>query len=280
MPTRQQTNTLMKVDQFQIEKIEQAFRVKVLYACTTGSQSWGLESPYSDKDLCVIYHRSQDWYVSIFDHSDTIDLSIHTDYDGFGWDIKKILQGLLQSNAVIFDWLQSSQHYIGCPFAIKTLTEISQQCFDVRKVIFHYLGLGNNLIHKYKEKQDIQIKAYLLLIRSTLAALWVKEKGTPPPVLFSELLSIAETEPSALLPIHKIMMLKKQAKPDKYIPKIAVLDQFISDTRRACSTFAEPLNFEEDLPLAIAEKLFHDIIFQEVNREITFDRFLNLKSIK
>jgi len=258
----------------EIKQIEKLYRVKVLYACKAGSQSWGLESPYSDNDLGLIYYRPQEWYISLSENTDTIDLSKQTNFDGFGWDLKKVLQALLQSKAILFDWLQAPSQYTSCPLTMNNLRAISQQCFDERKVIFHYLGLGNNLLHKYKEKEDIQIKAYLLLIRSTLAAMWVKENGTPPPVLFSKLLTIAESQPKALLPIHKIMMLKKQAKPDKYVPKIPILDQFIKDNRRDCSAYAETLISKEDLPVNLAEKLLHEIVFQEENREANFDTFI------
>ncbi|MFK7809641.1 MAG: nucleotidyltransferase domain-containing protein [Saprospiraceae bacterium] len=265
----------MKPNITQIVALEKHYKVKVLYACEAGSRAWGLESPYSDKDLGIIYHRSQEWYASILNKQDTIDLSLHTEFDGFGWDLRKILQGLIASNAVVYDWLQGHNHFISCPFTKRHLDSISQQCFDPRKVIFHYLGLGNNLIHKYKEKTDIQIKAYMLLIRSTLAAMWVKEKGTAPPILFSELLTIAESQPMALMPIHKIVMLKKQAKPDKYVPKISILDQFIKDNRNVCSKYAESL-FPKDntAALAVAEKLFHEVIFQQQNREALFDDFI------
>ncbi len=267
----------MESKHLQIEKIERLYRVKVLYACLAGSRSWGLESPYSDNDLGLIYYRPQESYISLSEKSDTINLAEQTEFDGFGWDLKKVLQSLLNSNAVLFDWLQATTQYVSCPFTMKKLETIAQQCFDGRKVIFHYLGLSNNLLYKYKEKEDIQIKAYILLIRSTLAAMWVKEKGSPPPVLFSELLSIAEDHPKALLPIHKIMMLKKQAKPDKYVPKILILDQFIKDNQRDCSIYAETLATNKEQPVDLTEKLFHDVIFQTENREASFDAFISPK---
>ncbi|MFT4665905.1 MAG: putative nucleotidyltransferase [Polaribacter sp.] len=123
----------MKPKHLQIEKIEKLYRVKVLYACEAGSRSWGLESPYSDNDLGLIYYRPQEWYISILEKSDAIDLAGQTDYDGFGWDLKKFLQGLLNSNAILFDWLQSNKQYVAYPFTIKKLETISQQYFDGRK---------------------------------------------------------------------------------------------------------------------------------------------------
>jgi len=264
----------MESNNLQLQKIQQNYRVKILYACVAGSRAWGLSSPYSDQDLAIVYHRPQEWYLSLFEKPDTIDLSKHTDSDGFGWDLRKVLKGLLQSNAVLYDWLFAPKFTLGCAQATKRMREIAMQSFDDRKVIFHYLGLGNHILHKYKKKEEIPIKSYMLLIRSTLAAMWVKEMKTPPPVLFSELLTIAESHPLALLPIHKVVMLKKQAKPDKEIAKIKELDKFISEQRRDCASYAEHLKIQKELPIAIAERLFQSVIFQEGNREKLFDEFI------
>jgi len=258
---------IMKTSNLQIEKIQNRYGMKILYACESGSRAWGLETSYSDKNIGLIYYRNLESYISLSEKPDTINLSEHTEFDGFGWDLKKVLQGLLKSNAVLYDWLQAKEPFIGCSYTHTSLQTISQQCFDAKKVIFHYLGLGNNLIHKYKKKEDIQIKAYLLLIRSTLAAIWVKEKGTAPPLLFSELMSIAESHPTALMPIHKIVMTKKQAKPEKYVPKIPILDQIIMDNRKSTAAYAEGLPPKTEIPFAAAEQLLHSVIFQKNNRQ-------------
>ena len=115
----------------------------------------------------------------------------------------------------------------------------------------------------------------MLLIRSTLAAMWIKENGTPPPILFSELLPVAKSQPLALLPIHKIVMLKKEARPDKAIKRIPELDQFISDNRRACSIYAKVLVSKEEQSLILAENLFREIMLRLSNRESDFEQLIS-----
>jgi len=72
--------------------------------------------------------------------------------------------------------------------------------------------------------------------------------------------------------------LKKQAKPDKYVPKIAVLDDFISANRKACSSYAEGIEEKKDLPFEEMDALFRKVIFQETNKEVYFDEFLASKT--
>ena len=252
----------MSADNLHIQKIETDYNVKVLFACDAGSKAWGLASPYSDNDLGLIYCKPLEWYLSVSEKTDIIDLTQHTIFDGFGWDLQKTLRLMLQSNAVLFDWLQSPVVYTSRDGIKTELEQFAKQCFDKRKVIYHYLGLGNKLIHKYKTLTEIPLKAYLLLIRSTLAAIWIKEQGTPPPVLFSELLPIAESQPKALIPIHQFVMLKKQARPNKEVKKIQVLDQFITEMRRDCSIFAEALPIHEATKVQDADKLFTSIVLK------------------
>ncbi|HHS95846.1 MAG TPA: hypothetical protein ENJ45_04585 [Phaeodactylibacter sp.] len=253
----------MKEPTLPIEAIEKNYEIKVLFACRSGSRAWGLSSPDSDTDLALFYHRSLRSYVSLNEIPDTIDLSLHSHFDGYGWDIRKVLKGLLSSNASLFDYLQVLDAYIADAKKVDAIKTLAQQCFDERKVIFHYLGLGNHLIHKYKDKADVPLKSYLLLIRATLAATWVMEKKTAPPILFSELLSIAEKEPATVLAIHKVMQLKRQSKSHKRIPKIAAIDSFIKYYRRLCSSYAEGLLSQKDLPVEEAEQLLWDIVHEE-----------------
>ncbi len=246
-----------------IDQIEAAYGVKILLIFEAGSKAWGVASEYSDQDLGLVYCRPLNWYLSVSEKPDTIPLLQHTDYDGSGWDILKTLRLLLRSNAVLFDWLQATVLHEAYPGLKSDLYAFAQQCFDARKVIYHYLGMGNNLIHKYKTKEEIPIKTYLLLVRSTLAAMWIMQRGEAPPVLFSELLQIAESQPKALLPIHQLVMLKKQAKPDKETNKISIVDQFISDNRRICMDFAEALPSKDRSLEKEADELFRKWILDD-----------------
>lgn len=47
-----------------LRKIEELHKVKVLYACETGSRAWGFPSPDSDYNVRMIYMHEPDWYLS------------------------------------------------------------------------------------------------------------------------------------------------------------------------------------------------------------------------
>ena len=54
-------------------EIEQKKKVKILYACETGSRAWGFPSPDSDYDIRFIYMHERDWYLSLSQRKETIE---------------------------------------------------------------------------------------------------------------------------------------------------------------------------------------------------------------
>jgi hypothetical protein len=82
--------TIQEIIQEQLERLEQTEQIRILHACESGSRAWGFPSRDSDYDVRFIYIRQPDWYLSIFEKRDVIELpindsSISTD----GWDLRK-----------------------------------------------------------------------------------------------------------------------------------------------------------------------------------------------
>jgi uncharacterized protein len=49
----------------QLRRIGTAEGVRVLYACESGSRAWGFPSLDSDYDVCFVYLRPPEWYLSV-----------------------------------------------------------------------------------------------------------------------------------------------------------------------------------------------------------------------
>src|SRR5690349_14763485 len=90
-----------------LNKIENEFRVRILYACESGSRAWGFPSPDSDFDVRFIYVHDRDWYLSLSEDRDTIEKNLPGDLDIGGWDIRKTLRLISKSNVIPLEWLQS-----------------------------------------------------------------------------------------------------------------------------------------------------------------------------
>src|SRR5690606_20355766 len=98
-----------------LTQIELEFDVKIIYACEAGSRSWGYPSEKSDYDIRFIYVHRVDWYLSIDEKKDVIELSdqntlsfpLLPEVDVSGWEIRKALKLFRKSNPPLFEWLNS-----------------------------------------------------------------------------------------------------------------------------------------------------------------------------
>ena len=94
-----------------ISCIESEYKVRVLYACESGSRGWGFASPDSDYDVRFIYVHPLPWYVQVSPQRDVIELPISDLLDINGWDLRKALGLLKKGNATLIEWLDSPVVY-------------------------------------------------------------------------------------------------------------------------------------------------------------------------
>lgn len=86
-----------------LHEIEKNNDVKILYAIESGSRGWGVESTDSDYDVRFIYIHKPEWYLSIQDRRDVIELPINDLLDINGWDIRKSLVLYRKSNPTLLE---------------------------------------------------------------------------------------------------------------------------------------------------------------------------------
>ena len=81
-----------------LDRIEKDHNVKIILASESGSRAWGFPSNDSDYDVRFIYVNKKEWYLSIADKRDVIELPVDDVLDVNGWDLKKSLQLMRKSN--------------------------------------------------------------------------------------------------------------------------------------------------------------------------------------
>jgi hypothetical protein len=57
-----------------LDDIERQNNIKILYACESGSRAWGFASPDSDYDVRFVYVHPIDYYLTIDEQRDVIEL--------------------------------------------------------------------------------------------------------------------------------------------------------------------------------------------------------------
>jgi predicted nucleotidyltransferase len=181
----------------ELDNIEQTHRVKIIYACESGSRAWGFASKDSDYDVRFIYAHSNDWYLSIAEKKDVIEIPVNAELDISGWDIRKSLRLLRKSNSPLHEWLSSPIIYKNVEAAVRPFCALSKRAFLPESSCHHYLSMARSSIAKFQDEGDIKIKSYLYAVRTLLCCKWIIEHMNQPPMLIQDLLK-------AYLPTGKI----------------------------------------------------------------------------
>jgi uncharacterized protein len=127
----------------QLQQLARQEQIIILYACESGSRAWGFPSPDSDYDVRFIHLRPLEWYLSIEDRRDTIDLPVDKVLDINGWDLRKALKLFKGSNSVIYEWIQSPISYESDGNLTAELLTLANSYYSPRAGI-HLVHRGRN----------------------------------------------------------------------------------------------------------------------------------------
>lgn len=189
-----------------LREIEQKENIKILHCVESGSRAWGFASPDSDYDVRFIYVRPKEFYLRLDKTRDVIEWQLDDTLDINGWDISKALSLLYKSNPTLFEWNSS-------PIVYKTTNEwesiaaIINKYFVAKSGLYHYLSTAKSNYREYLKGETVRLKKYFYVLRPLLACKWILAEGTPPPMLFSELMAKYLDE-SILEDVLKLLDLK------------------------------------------------------------------------
>lgn len=223
-----------------LEKNEKEKNIEILYACESGSRAWGFPSPDSDYDIRFIYRHPKEWYLTVNEKADNIQFMEGELLDGSGWDIRKVLRLLFKSNNSIYAWLYSPIIYRQDDSFTSKFKKLAESYFLPKSVIFHFLGIATGMLQKEFRGEEVKIKKYFYVLRPVLAAKWICEFKTPPPMLFEELLPLVKDE-AVLADILSLLKRKETANEGEKVPRISILDDFVKREMEYCEKVAQIL---------------------------------------
>ena len=200
-----------------LEEIAEKYRIKVLYACETGSRAWGFPSPDSDYDVRIIYMHEPDWYLSLSDKKDTLELMLDNgELDITGWDFKKCLKLLWKSNGALLERIQSPIVYQTTPGLVEQFHAYAQKCFTPAAVMHHYSGMARTSLTELDDKEELKLKKLFYALRATLACKWILEKDSIPPIVFNTMVQELDFDKGLKQRIAELVELKS-GKNESYI---------------------------------------------------------------
>ena len=214
--------------QEQLRRIEEAENIKILLAVESGSRAWGFASPDSDYDVRFIYIRRLEDYLRLDAIRDVIELPINDVLDINGWDLQKTLRLLHKSNPTLFEWFSSPIVYQKTEFADK-FRDLMMHYFSSKKTLYHYVSMAEENYREYLKGDLIRAKKYFYVLRPVLACQWILDRGTPPPMLFSELLK-AELPVELIDVVNQLLELKMNSPEIKLIKRITEINEYLDES--------------------------------------------------
>lgn len=210
-----------------LAQIEHEENVRVILAIESGSRAWGFESPDSDYDVRFIYVRRPEDYIRLNPLRDVIEWQLDDVYDVCGWDLQKALKLMHGSNPTLHEWCNSpivyKENELADPFR-----ELADECFLKKKALHHYLSMARHAYDQYLGKEPVRIKKYFYALRPLLAAKWVADRETPPPMMFDDLVR-TELDPAMLPFVEELLKVKKETSELGTGPKIPEIDEYIRE---------------------------------------------------
>ena len=233
-----------------LRDIEVRHDVTVLFACESGSRGWGFASPDSDYDVRFIYVNRLPWYLTVTERRDVIEVPISGDLDINGWDLRKALGLMRESNPTLLEWLRSPIVYREDAVAMPRFRALSEAVFSNARGWHHYSSMAKKNFREHLQADEVRYKKYLYVLRPLLAARWIRTQPGVPPMRFADLAqkTLDAVRDAALIDeINALLEVKMRAGEAATSPRWPGIHAFI-ETELAANA-AEPVT-----PLPQAEE--------------------------
>jgi len=206
-------------------------KVRILYACESGSRAWGFASTDSDYDVRFIYVRRPSWYLSIQleNRPSTIERPITGLLDYSGWDLRKALQLLQKSNPPLLEWLRSPIVYRADPLFVREMKKLAGQAYSPVRTFHHYRKMAEGNYREYLRGRQVRTKKYFYVLRPLLAWQWVLARHGPPPMEFEALVAASRMPSMVRREVSKLLADKRLGREMDAGPRIDTLNRFIEE---------------------------------------------------
>jgi uncharacterized protein len=246
-----------------LRAIESQHQVTILFACESGSRGWGFASPDSDYDVRFIYVNRLPWYLTVAPGRDVIELPISGDLDINGWDLRKSLGLMRESNPTLLEWLRSPIVYCEEAETMTRFRELAEQVFANAKGWHHYASMAKKNFREHLQADTVRYKKYLYVLRPLLAARWIRTLPGVPPMRFAELAQHT-LDPGAdaalITEINALLAVKMRAGEGATSPRWPGIHAFIE--AELARNAAEPVQALPARGTAALDAMLHDTVLR------------------
>ncbi|MBY6054027.1 nucleotidyltransferase domain-containing protein [Cytobacillus firmus] len=256
-----------------IRQIEKDNDIKILFACESGSRAWGFPSKDSDYDVRFIYIHKSNWYLSIDQGRDVIEIPsrdpisipIHPLLDLSGWELTKALRLFRKSNPPLLEWLRSSIVYYQSYSTIDKIKVLDKNIFSPISCLYHYLNMAKGNFRDYLQGNEVRIKKYFYVLRPILAAKWIEKYNSIPPIEFQELLEDILIPGELKESILTLLKRKIAGEELNLEPRIDVINEYLTREIEHLEAYTKGLKLEIPDPTRELDQLFRNTLSEVWN---------------
>lgn len=251
-----------------LKQIEKEYDINILYACESGSRAWGFPSKDSDYDVRFIYVHKKEWYLSIDQMRDVLEvpkhdkLSIQVDnlLDLNGWELTKALRLFRKSNPPLLEWLHSNIVYYQTSAAIKRMKELESQVFSPVSGIHHYLKMAKGNYRDHLNREEVKIKRYFNIFRPLLAAKWIEKHGAFPPIEFTQLLEDILPTGEIRKILDDIIKRKMAGEVIDPVPRTEIINPFLETEIQHLEQYVQEISVDKPNPTELLNQLYRETL--------------------
>ena len=186
-----------------------------------------------------------------------IERPIDAELDLGGWDLRKALGLMVRSNAVVLEWLASPVVYRSEPAAVMAFDDLARVAAHPPALSYHYDRLARGAWSA--GKADIRLKSYFYALRPALALLWLRDRGTAPPMDLPALLAGLPPPKAVEEAIQALLPRKATAAEADTISRHPALERFLADV--LAQPAARPAAWDREPARIAADALFKAFVF-------------------
>ncbi|WP_158555852.1 DNA polymerase beta superfamily protein [Peribacillus glennii] len=198
--------------------------VEIWMAAETGSHSFGLQTPESDRDIRFVFmQKNMRDYLSLKAKHEVITFK-NAEFEIEGWDIFKAFRLMQKSNPGMFEWFHSRTIDISNHKFVCEIKELIQTHYSKRTLGLHYFNMCRTNLAYLKKIAVMEKKAHKTMVqvaRCYLMLLVLLQKRRLPPLHIDELLNGASMNSAIRYSIEELFRLKKQ---NRYLSGKALMD--------------------------------------------------------
>lgn len=244
----------------EIKKIEEEYDVKICFAVESGSRAWGFPSKDSDYDVRFIYVHKKEWYLSIDQKRDVIELPINDLLDINGWELRKALRLFKKSNPPLMEWLYSGIMYYQAYSLVDRMKEIQNKVFLPQSALYHYLNMAKGNYRDYLQGEQVKIKKYFYVLRPILACKWIEKYNTVPPIEFPELVKELLEDGPLKNEINTLLDRKIRGEELNLEPKVGAINVFLESEISRLEEYTKTLSVMKEDVTPLLDELFREIL--------------------